>query len=78
MFVVLLTFLKVHTWLLSCWHLKKSRYGCCPGSIFKKPRYSCYHVDIFKSPGMFVVLLSPAGTFKIKSSDLVVILLTLS
>ena len=49
--VVLLTFLKIQTWLLSYWHLKK-----------KESRHGCH----------------PAGTFKIKSSDMVVVLLTLS
>ena len=72
MVVVLLAFSKAQIWLLSYWNFQKLKYGCCPAGIFK-------------SSNMVVVLLAflkksrhgcrPVGTFKIKSPDMVDVLL---
>ena len=58
MVIVLLASKKAHIWLLSCWHPKKPKYGCCLVGILKSPDMVVVMLaDIFKSPDMVVVLL---------------------
>ena len=65
--------IKTQIWLLSCLHFQKPKHGCCSTRILKSPNMVVVLLAFLKENPRYGCCL--AGTFKIKSLDIVVVLL---